>query len=43
MQASFLDTVKTVLSGFIGVRKGAAHDSARLNPPHDRPPRRQLK
>jgi hypothetical protein len=34
MQASFLDTVKTVLSGFIGVRKGAAHDSARLNPLH---------
>jgi hypothetical protein len=34
MQASFLDTVKTVLSGLIGVRKRAAHDSAKLNPLH---------
>jgi hypothetical protein len=31
-RASFLDTVKTVLSGFIGVRKRASHDSAKLNP-----------
>ena len=33
-RASFLDSVKTVLSGFIGVRKRAAHESARLNPVH---------
>ena len=33
-RASFLDTVKTVLSGFIGVRKRAAHESARINPVH---------
>jgi hypothetical protein len=33
-RASFLDTVQTVLSGFIGVRKRAAHESARLNPVH---------
>jgi hypothetical protein len=33
-RASFLDTVKTVLSGFIGVRKRSAHESARLNPVH---------
>jgi hypothetical protein len=32
--SSFLDTVKTVLSGFIGVRRRAAHESARLNPVH---------
>jgi hypothetical protein len=33
-QASFLDTVKTVLSGFIGVRRKADHERARLNPVH---------
>jgi hypothetical protein len=32
--SSFLDTVKTVLSGFIGVRRRAAHESARINPMH---------
>lgn len=30
--ASFLDTVKTVLSGFIGVRRRSDHDSARIRP-----------
>jgi len=34
MRASFLDTVKTVLFGFIGVRKREAHDNARINPVH---------
>jgi Protein of unknown function (DUF2970) len=33
-QASFLDTVKTVLSGFIGIRRKAAHEEIRLNPVH---------
>ena len=33
-RASFLDTVKTVLSAFIGVRKRSAHESARLSPVH---------
>jgi hypothetical protein len=33
-RASFLDTVKTVLSGFIGVRKRANHERAQLNPLH---------
>jgi hypothetical protein len=32
--ASFLDTVKTVLSGFIGVRRKADHERASLNPKH---------
>ncbi len=32
--ASFLDTVKTVLFGFIGVRKRADHERAQLNPVH---------
>jgi hypothetical protein len=32
--SSFLDTVKTVLSGFIGVRRRAAHESAWINPMH---------
>jgi hypothetical protein len=31
-QASFLDTLKTVLSGFLGVRRKADHERARLNP-----------
>ena len=34
MAASFLDTVKTVLFGFLGVRKRADHERARLNPVH---------
>ncbi|HEX9431458.1 MAG TPA: DUF2970 domain-containing protein [Burkholderiales bacterium] len=33
-RASFLDTVKAVLSGFIGVRKRADHDKAQINPAH---------
>jgi hypothetical protein len=33
-RASFLDTVKTVLSGFIGIRKRDAHEKAQLNPVH---------
>jgi hypothetical protein len=33
-RASFVDTVKTVLFGFIGVRKRAEHDKAELNPAH---------
>jgi hypothetical protein len=31
-QASFLDTVKTVLWGAIGIRKKAAHEETQLNP-----------
>ncbi|HZE61852.1 MAG TPA: DUF2970 domain-containing protein [Burkholderiales bacterium] len=34
MGASFLDTAKTVLSGFIGIRKREAHDKVQLNPVH---------
>ena len=30
--ASFLDTVKAVLSGFLGVRKRADHDRVHLKP-----------
>ena len=33
-EASFLDTVKTVLSGAIGIRRKSAHERARLNPVH---------
>ena len=33
-QASFLDTVKAVLSGFLGVRKRADHERVRLKPVH---------
>ena len=33
-RVSFLDTVKTVLFGFIGVRKRAEHDKAQINPVH---------
>jgi hypothetical protein len=29
-----MDTVKTVLAGFVGIRRRAAHDQARLNPVH---------
>lgn len=32
--ASFLDTVKTVLSAFIGVRRRSDHERARLHPVH---------
>ena len=32
--ASFLETVKAVLFGFIGVRRRADHERARLNPVH---------
>ena len=34
MGAAFLDTVKTVLFGFLGVRKRDAHDKAQINPVH---------
>jgi hypothetical protein len=30
--ASFLDTLKTVLFGFIGVRRKSDHESARIRP-----------
>ena len=33
-RASFLDTLKTVLFGFIGIRKRDAHDKADINPLH---------
>jgi hypothetical protein len=33
-QASFLDTVKTVLWGMIGIRRKAAHESANIRPAH---------
>ena len=33
-KASFLDTVKTVLAGAIGVRRKADHERAPLNPAH---------
>lgn len=33
-QASFLDTLKTVLSGFIGIRRKSAHEQAKINPVH---------
>jgi hypothetical protein len=33
-RASFLDTVKTVLSAFIGVRRKAAHEEIKINPVH---------
>jgi hypothetical protein len=33
-RASFLDTLKTVLSGFIGVRRKAAHEQSRISPVH---------
>jgi hypothetical protein len=31
-QASFLDVVKTVLSGAIGIRRKSDHDSVTVNP-----------
>ena len=33
-EASFLDTAKTVLSGFLGVRKRAEHERVRVKPVH---------
>jgi len=33
-KASFLDTVKTVLAGAVGVRRKADHERAPLNPVH---------
>jgi hypothetical protein len=33
-QASFLDTVKTVLWGMIGIRRKADHEKTPLNPVH---------
>ena len=33
-RASLLDVVKTVLSGFIGIRRKADHEKAALNPVH---------
>lgn len=33
-QGSFLDTVKTVLFGFLGVRRKADHEAARIRPAH---------
>ena len=33
-RASFLDVVKTVLSGFIGIRRKADHEKVTLNPVH---------
>ena len=33
-KASFLDTVKTVLAGALGVRRKAYHERAPLNPVH---------
>ena len=33
-QASFLDTLKTVLSAAIGIRRKSAHEQARINPLH---------
>ena len=29
-----MDTVKTVLWGFLGIRRKSAHESAKLNPLH---------
>ena len=33
-KASFVDTVKTVLAGAIGIRRKADHERAPLNPVH---------
>jgi hypothetical protein len=30
----FLDTVKTVCAGFIGIRRRSEHEQARINPLH---------
>jgi len=32
--ASFLETLKTVLSGAIGIRRKSAHEQAKINPLH---------
>jgi len=34
MKASFLDTVKTILWGAIGIRRKSAHEQAKINPVH---------
>jgi hypothetical protein len=31
-RASFLDIVKTVLSGFIGIRRKSSHEQSRIKP-----------
>ena len=33
-RSSFLDTVKTVLAAFVGIRRRAEHERAQLNPRH---------
>jgi len=33
-RASFLDTLKTVAFGFLGVRRKSDHESARIRPVH---------
>jgi len=33
-RASFLDTLKTVVFGFLGIRKREAHEKAQLHPVH---------
>ncbi len=33
-KASFLDAVKTVLSGAIGIRRKSAHERAKVSPVH---------
>ena len=33
-ETSFLDTLKTVLFGFIGVRRKSDHEAARIRPIH---------
>ena len=33
-KASFLDTIKTVLAGAIGIRRKADHERAPINPVH---------
>jgi hypothetical protein len=34
MKASFLDTVKTVLWGAVGIRRRNSHEQAKINPVH---------
>jgi hypothetical protein len=34
MKASFLDTVKTVLWGAVGIRRRSSHEQAKINPVH---------
>ena len=34
MKASFLDTVKTVLWGAVGIRRRNSHEQAKVNPVH---------